>query len=159
MVWGRIEAGAAANAIPRTGEVHGTIRCLDSTVWAEAGAIITDVVQDVVRPYGVHAEVEHTRGVPPTVNDPDVVALADAVLRAELGDAGVQPAEQSLGGEDFAWILEKVPGAMVRLGTRGPGVRSFELHQPDFTVDEDAIAVGARALAAMALGEPSDRRR
>ena len=45
-------------------------------------------------------------------------------------------AEQSLGGEDFSWMLEKVPGAMMRLGTRTPGGRSYDLHQGDFTVDE-----------------------
>jgi amidohydrolase len=159
MVWGRITAGVAANAIPSSGEVHGTIRSLDSGVWAEAGAILNDVVQDVVRPYGVHAEVEHTRGVPPTVNDPDAVQVAETALRAELGERCVQSAEQSLGGEDFAWILEKVPGAMIRLGTRGAAGRSYELHQADFTVDEKAIALGARALTAIALCDLDTRAR
>jgi amidohydrolase len=151
LVWGRMTAGAAANAIPRSGEIEGTLRCLDQEVWGAAGALLTEVVHDVVRPYGVRAEVLHTRGVPPTVNDPDAVLLAERAVLGELGEGSVRLAEQSLGGEDFAWILEKVPGVMMRLGTRSPGGRTYDLHQGDFVADERAIGVGARVLTAVAL--------
>ncbi|HET9657444.1 MAG TPA: amidohydrolase [Kineosporiaceae bacterium] len=157
MVWGRITAGAAPNAIPRTGELHGTLRCLDAGVWTQAGALVSDVVHEVARPYGVRAEVVHTRGVPPTVNDPDAVLVVEEAVRAELGEASLVLAEQSLGGEDFSWMLEKVPGAMIRLGTRVPGGRTFDLHQGDFTVDERCVAIGARVLAAIALGDLASR--
>ena len=151
MVWGRISAGGAPNAIPRTGEAHGTLRCLDSTAWASAGTLVTDIVHGLVAPYGVRAEVFHTRGVPPTVNDSDAVLVVEEAAQRELGHGRVVLAEQSLGGEDFAWILEKVPGAMVRLGTRTPGGRTYDLHRPDFVVDERAVPIGARVLAAAAL--------
>jgi len=153
MVWGRIAAGATMNAIPRFGEVQGTLRCLDSGVWAEAGAIVSDVV----RPYGVRADIEHVRVVPPTVNDVDATAVLESAARAELGEASLVTTEQSLGGEDFAWILEKVPGSMFRLGTRTPGGRTYDLHQPDFTADDAAIAVGTRVLAAVALRDLGSR--
>jgi amidohydrolase len=151
LVWGRMSAGAAANAIPRTGELEGTLRCLDEEVWSTAGALLTDVVHEVARPYGVRAEVKHTRGVPPTVNDPESVLVAEQAVLDELGEGSVRLTEQSLGGEDFAWILEKVPGVMMRLGTRSPGGRTYDLHQGDFVADERAIGVGARVLAAVAL--------
>jgi amidohydrolase len=151
LVWGRMSAGAAANAIPRTGELEGTLRCLDQEVWSGAGALLADAVHEVVRPYGVRAEVLHTRGVPPAVNDPEAVLLAEQAVLDELGEGSVRLAEQSLGGEDFAWILEKVPGVMMRLGTRSPGGRTYDLHQGDFVADEGAIGVGARVLAAVAL--------
>lgn len=157
MVWGRITAGATPNAIPRSGELHGTLRCLDATVWAQLGTLVTDAVQDVVRPYAVHAEVTHTRGVPPTVNDPDSVLTVEEAVLGELGEHSLVLAEQSLGGEDFSWMLEKVPGAMIRLGTRVPGGRTYDLHQGDFTVDERCIGIGARALAAIALRDLSSR--
>jgi amidohydrolase len=157
MVWGRISAGGAANVIPRTGEVDGTLRCLDTTVWAGAGALLTEVVHEVVRPYGVRAEVSVTRGVPPTVNDPDAVLLAEAAVLAELGPGSVVLAEQSLGGEDFGWMLEKVPGAMLRLGTRTPGGRTYDLHQGDFVADERAVAVAVRVLTAIALRALAER--
>ena len=151
MVWGRVAAGGAPNAIPRTGELAGTLRCLDTTVWAHAGSLVTDVVHEVVRPYGLRAEVEHTRGVPPTVNDPDCVLTVEEAVLAELGEGSVVLAQQSLGGEDFAWMLEKVPGAMMRLGTRTPGGRTYDLHQGDLVIDERAITVGARVLTAVSL--------
>jgi amidohydrolase len=151
LVWGRMTAGGAANAIPRSGEIEGTLRCLDQEVWGAAGALLAEVVHEVVRPYGVRAEVLHTRGVPPTVNDPEAVLVAEQAVVAELGEGAVRVAEQSLGGEDFAWILEKVPGVMMRLGTRSPGGRTYDLHQGDFVADERSIAIGARVLAAVAL--------
>jgi amidohydrolase len=157
MVWGRIAAGVASNAIPSVGEVAGTFRCLDSSIWAIAGAIITDAVREIVQPYGVRAEVQHVRGVPPTVNDADAVDVAEAAIRAELGEQSVLLTPQSLGGEDFAWILEKVPGAMVRLGTRTPGGHTYDLHRPDFDVDERAVGHAATVLASIALRDLSGR--
>ena len=116
LVWGRIAAGLAHNAIPSQGEVTGTFRCLDIGVWGMAGSVITDAVHELVAPYGVRAEVLYARGVPPTVNDVAAVQVVEAALRAELGEDSVLLTPQSLGGEDFAWMLEKVPGAMVRAG-------------------------------------------
>jgi amidohydrolase len=150
-VGGRVQAGGPPNVIPRTGEVAGTMRCLDAAAWAHAGSLITEIVHEVVRPYGVRCEVLHTRGVPPTVNEPEAVALAEGAIVGELGERALVLAEQSLGGEDFGWILEKVPGAMMRLGTRTPGGQTYDLHRGDFTVDERAIEVGARVLVATAL--------
>jgi amidohydrolase len=144
LVWGRMSAGVAANAIPRTGELEGTLRCLDQEVWGSAGALLADAVHEVARPYGVRAEVLHTRGVPPTVNDPEAVLLVEQAVIEELGEGSVRLAEQSLGGEDFAWILEKVPGVMMRLGTRSPGGRTYDLHQGDF-VATSAPSRSARA--------------
>ena len=89
--------------------------------------------------------------MPPTVNDPDCVLTVEEAVLAELGEGSVVLAEQSLGGEDFAWMLEKVPGAMMRLGTRTPGGRTYDLHQGDLVVDERAITIGARVLTATAL--------
>jgi amidohydrolase len=58
---------------------------------------------------------------------------------------------QSLGGEDFAWYLESIPGAMGRLGTRTPGGPTYDLHQGDLAVDERAVGIGAKVLAAAVI--------
>ena len=58
---------------------------------------------------------------------------------------------QSLGGEDFGWYLEQVPGAMARLGVRSPAAPRYDLHQPGFDVDERSIGIGVRLLTAAAL--------
>jgi amidohydrolase len=157
LVWGAVNAGSAPNAIPSRGEVTGTFRCLDSAVWDAGRGLIEDTVAEIVRPYGVKVEVGYVRGVPPTVNDEASIDVIEAAARAELGEHAVELTPQSLGGEDFAWMLEQVPGAMVRLGTRTPGGHTYDLHRPDFTVDERAIGVGARVLAAAVLADLSGR--
>jgi metal-dependent amidase/aminoacylase/carboxypeptidase family protein len=71
---------------------------------------------------------------------------------AMLGPDAVTETQQSLGGEDFAWYLHLVPGAMARLGTRTPGtLTAGDLHQPTFDVDERAIGIGVRVLAGTAV--------
>ena len=56
-----------------------------------------------------------------------------------LGEHGQVVAPQSLGGEDFGWYLDQVPGAMMRLGTRTPGGPTYDLHQGNLRVDERAV--------------------
>jgi amidohydrolase len=151
LVWGHVSAGSAANAIPDEGIVEGTVRCLDAEVWRSAVDLIEDLVQSVAMPYGVTAKVEYLSAVPPTVNDPASAALIASAAAAVLGPDAVTETPQSLGGEDFAWYLHLVPGAMARLGTRVPGtLGGGDLHQPTFDIDERAIGIGVRVLAALA---------
>jgi amidohydrolase len=152
MVWGHVSAGSAANAIPDEGVVEGTVRCLDTEAWRSAIALIEDLVQSVAMSYGVTAKVEYLSTVPPTVNEPASAAMIAAAAAAVLGPAAVTETPQSLGGEDFAWYLHEVPGAMARLGTRTPGAATTgDLHQATFDIDERAIGTGVRLLAALAV--------
>jgi amidohydrolase len=151
LVWGRVEAGTAANAIPDDGIAEGTVRCLDENAWHVAPDLIKSLLESVAGAYGVEAEMEYTRGVPPVVNDElSVEMLAEAAQRA-LGAGSVAPTQQSLGGEDFAWYLESIPGAFARLGTRTPGGRTYDIHQGTFDIDEQTIGMGVRLMAATAL--------
>ena len=151
VVWGQIEAGVAPNAIPSTAFLAGTMRCLDADVWKQAGSMLDEVVEQIAAPYNVEVELEHFRGVPPAVNTEDEVAMLENAARAELGEDAVVLVEQSMGGEDFAWMLQEVPGALIRLGTRMPGGYTFDLHRGDYAPDERAIEVGVRVMAATAL--------
>jgi amidohydrolase len=152
LVWGHVNAGTAANAIPDGGIVEGTLRCLDAEVWRSAVVLIEDLVQSVAAPYGVIAKVEYLSAVPPTVNEVTSAALVAAAASAVLGPGAVTDTPQSLGGEDFAWYLEMVPGAMARIGTRAPSARvAGDLHQPVFDIDERAIGAGVRVLASIAV--------
>ena len=151
LTWGEIRAGAAHNAIPASGTVRGTLRCLDVAAWEQATAVLRETVEQIAAPYGVDVDVHHIRGVPPVVNDAVSTRLLDAAARQMIGPDGVVLTEQSLGGEDFAWLLTRAPGSMLRLGTRTPGGRTFDIHQGDLDVDERAIGIGARLLAAAAV--------
>jgi len=151
LVWGHISAGNAPNAIPDIGLATGTVRCLDDEAWHGAPDLLKELIDSVAAAYGVTAELDYERNVPPTVNDPESAAMFTAAGTAVLGSGAVVHTPQSLGGEDFAWLLESVPGALARLGTRVPGsAGQFDLHQPTFDVDEHAISVGVRVLAATA---------
>jgi amidohydrolase len=152
LVWGRVNAGAAANAIPDDGIVEGTVRCLDDEAWHAAPDLLKALIDSVASAYGVVADLTYVRNVPPTVNEAVSVAMLEAAADRVLGAEAVVPTPQSLGGEDFAWYLESVPGALARLGTRKPGSGDdFDIHQPTFDVDERAIEVGVRLLSATAL--------
>ncbi|QCP08682.1 amidohydrolase [Micrococcus luteus] len=151
VVWGQIAAGSAPNAIDNTGYLAGTMRCLDADVWEEAGDLLDEVVTQVAAPYGVQVQLEHVRGVPPVHNTDAETALIETAARRELGARAIQLTPQSMGGEDFAWMTQRVPGSMLRLGTRTPGGPVYDLHRGDFTPDERAIGVGMRVFAAAAL--------
>ncbi|HJC70731.1 MAG TPA: amidohydrolase [Candidatus Brachybacterium intestinipullorum] len=148
LTWGSIHAGSAFNAIPSAGTLEGTLRCLDHEAWDRAEQLLEEVLADLVRPWGVEARVTHDRGVPPVSNSPASVEVLAAAVRGVLGHENLDPTAQSLGGEDFAWYLEKVPGALARLGTRTPGGRTYDLHMGDLMIDERAIGIGASVLAA-----------
>jgi amidohydrolase len=152
LVWGQISAGRVHNAIPTEGRIRGTLRVLDRTAWQSAPDLVERLVHDLVTPYGARAAVHYERGVPPVVNDASATALLTAAVKQVLGPGAAVPTAQSLGGEDFAWYLEDVPGCMARLGVKPPGLeRPVDLHQGRFDVDEGAIAVGVRVLATAAL--------
>ena len=154
-VWGAAQAGSAANAIPTSGRLRGTLRVFDRDAWALGESFVREFVEHIVAPSGVRADIRYTRGVPPVVNHADAVATQTAAIVAAFGEDACVDTEQSMGGEDFAWYLDSVPGALARLGVRAPGHKPFDLHQGTFDIDEDALAVGVRytlALVDAAIG-------
>lgn len=155
VVWGRISAGRAANAIPESGEVEGTLRCLSRAAWSAAPELVEELVRAIAAPYGVGVEVAYVRNVPPVDNETTSVTILTSAVTATEGPEAITDTEQSLGGEDFSWYLDPalgVPGALARLGVRPPGQSvELDLHQGRFDADESAIAVGVRVLVTAAL--------
>jgi amidohydrolase len=151
VVWGLVRAGSAMNVIPAVGRAAGTVRMLDAVAWADAEHLVRETVSQIVEPYGVTPEVLYVRGVPPVINDHASTVLLGRAIESVVGEAGHVSTTQSLGGEDFAWFLEHVPGAMARLGTRTPGGPTYDLHQGDLRVDEAAAPIAAKVLAAAAV--------
>ena len=146
LVFGAVHAGVAANAIPQQGSASGTVRVLDKAAWEIAPKLIEQLVHEVVAPTGAVAEVEYTRGVPPVVNEAGSVSIFASAAAAALGPESVVDTPQSMGGEDFSWYLEEIPGSMARLGVRIPGT-DLDIHAASFDVDERAIGYGVRLLA------------
>ncbi|GAA1883450.1 amidohydrolase [Streptantibioticus ferralitis] len=154
VVWGRIEAGHACNVIPQRAELEGTVRCLNLDAWHEAPDLIHEVIDQIAAIYRAKWELTYHRGVPPVVNEASSADLLREAMTFRHGAHAVEDTEQSLGGEDFSWYLERVPGALARLGVRpvgDPTVR--DLHRGDFDADEEAIRVGVELFTAAVLLE------
>ena len=150
LVWGSVHAGGAPERHPlgRHGQRHAA-DARRARSGRRSAALIEELVEAVVAPYAVTAELRYTQGVPPVVNAaPSVDSLRDAAHAAGLVPGTTV---QSLGGEDFAWYLTEVRGAMGRLGTRSPGGPTYDLHQGDLAIDERALGFGAKVLVGAVL--------
>lgn len=152
LTWGRLETGHAPNVIPQHAELSGTVRCLDLDAWRAAPDLVHSAIDEVAGMHRAKTVINYVRGVPPVVNDAESIGLLDAAMTERRGSYAIEDTEQSLGGEDFSWYLERVPGAMARLGVRTPGdTRGLDLHRGNFDVDEEAITVGVELFTAAAL--------
>lgn len=141
LVFGRLEGGSAENVIPTQIELGGTVRLFNLDLWRMMPKLVEQHVHDLVAPLGATAQVSYVQGSPPVVNDTIVVDAFEAAGAAVLGEGRVTETHQSLGSEDFAWFLESVPGALIRLGAALPN-RMVDLHSATFDVDESCIEVG-----------------
>jgi amidohydrolase len=150
LVWGAVNAGVAANAIPQRGHLRGTVRVLDREAWKDAEELLRSLVERVAATTGAQVDVDYVRGVPPVVNDPRAVALFRAAALETVGSDHLMPSPQSMGGEDFGWFADVMPIALARLGTHGGGA-PLDLHRGTFDIDERAIDVGVRLMARTAL--------
>jgi len=151
VVWGYIQAGSAGNAIPAMAEASASVRVFDRQAWTAMPDLVPELIRQIAAPYNAEVEVRYVVGVPPAVNDAVSTALVRQAGEAVLGIGHVDETPRSMGGEDFAWMLEKVPGSLARLGVRHPGEGPVvDLHRGEFDVDERAIANGAMVLAATA---------
>jgi amidohydrolase len=143
MVWGAVNAGVAANAIPQSGTLAGTIRTASHTTWLTLEDLVREIVTSLLAPLNIQHSLEYRRGVPPVVNEEISTRILTHAIEAISPDT-LADTRQSGGGEDFSWYLEEVPGAMARLGVwsgRGP---QLDLHQPTFDVDERALGIGVQ---------------
>lgn len=151
LTWGSVQAGGSApNVIPDSGELWGTLRSADRDVWATAEPNVREAIDHLAALYKIRAEVDYVQGVPPVVNDDECADLAAKAVESVLGPDGVGAADQSSGGEDFAWYTEEIPGVYLRLGVWDGTSEETDLHHPGFVLDERALAHGARIFDAFA---------
>jgi amidohydrolase len=141
VVFGKIHGGSAANVIPTHVEIEGTVRLFDVDLWREMPKRVESLVNEIATPLGATAGLVYHQGCPPVYNDPRVISIVEQAAAAVLGPGRVEQTHQSLGAEDFAWFLEDIPGALIRLGAALPD-RSVDLHSASFDVDESAIETG-----------------
>ena len=145
---GSVHSGVASNVIPETAMLTGTLRAMDAPTRARLASEVTRIATDVALAYGVGADVRIEQGTPPIVNPEREARWArDAAVRV-LGSAAVVPfGITNMGGEDFAFYLERIPGCFLRFGARQPGDAVISAHSQRFDVAEGTILVGAAVLA------------
>lgn len=149
---GSMTAGTAFNIIPDSAMIWGTVRAYSENVRQMVQTRIEEIACGVATAMRATAEVDYRIGYPVLVNDPDQVELAKSVVRDTLGDEAVVEREQVMGAEDFAFILERVPGAMLHLGVRDPSwEKPRPIHTATFDLQESALPIGVTILAATAL--------
>jgi amidohydrolase len=150
---GSITSGSAYNAIPDTAQILGTLRTTRPQDTDAVQKRMEQIVRGVEEATGCSIHMEFTHWCPATDNDAAVTrAIADVGQRL-LGPGSVQWLEvPSLGGEDFAFYQESIPGAFVRLGAAVADVRHRRpLHSSLFDIDERALPIGAKLIATAAL--------
>jgi len=141
LVWGAVNAGVAANAIPQSGVLAGTVRTASRQTWVSLEGIVRQAVTALLAPLEIEHTVRYHRGVPPVVNEEVSTHILTHAIEA-IGPEVLADTRQSGGGEDFSWYLEQVPGAMARLGVWSGEGPQLDLHQPTFDLDERALAIG-----------------
>lgn len=145
---GSIVAGKRYNAIPDRAVLKGTVRSLDEDARRLAMERVREVAEGVARVSGTEIEITFRSGPPSVMNDPGLTDLVRQCAVDLLGTDRVRYiGEPSMGGDDFAHYLNRVPGSLFRLGCSRPGAKATGLHTPDFDVDERALGIGAKILA------------
>lgn len=155
----RMRAGQATNVIPEEVELAGTARSFTPEVRALLRNRLEDLCRHLPAAFGGSARLDYQPGYPPLVNDPAVTELVTRACR-EVLPAECVGESHTMGGEDFAFFLQRVPGCYFFLGARNPEKScDFPHHHPRFDVDEDAMPLGVEILVRVAerfLGPPAD---
>jgi amidohydrolase len=144
-----VHGGQIHNIIPDTVKMTGTVRTLDLETQRTVRRRLAEVCEDTCRLFGATAEFTYIEGYPPLINDAASVDLVSRVAAREMGSDSVKTMAPVMGGEDFAYYLQRVPGAFALLGM-GNG-RPHPHHSARFDIDENVLPLGVRLMTAVAL--------
>ncbi|WP_319407259.1 amidohydrolase [uncultured Desulfosarcina sp.] len=153
---GKFQAGTAFNVIPENANLCGTARTFDKTIWKRWPEIIETIVKGVCSSMGAGYEMSYEQGYPPTINDPDMADRMKRIAGEVVGvDRVVEPVK-TMGGEDMAFFLERVPGCFFCLGAGNDSYAG--IHNPRFGFNEEILLSGVETYCRAAidlLGRPS----
>ncbi|MEQ8849238.1 amidohydrolase [Botrimarina sp.] len=150
----KMRGGHTTNVIPSHVELAGMVRSLGGDVRSQALAQVAHLADGIAGLTGTKIHVEFGAHLPGVENDPRLTDLVASVARSLLGaDRVEQIGRPSMGGEDFAYYLDHVPGMMFRLGAARSAAPAFGLHTPLFDIDERCLPIGAKILAAAVVEE------
>lgn len=144
----RISGGSSHNVMPTEVAITGTVRSFDPAVQDRLEASLGELVEGIARASECTATIDYHRYYPPTLNDAECASHALAAAKELLGEATLAPAP-AFTSEDFAFMLQAVPGAYIWLG-QGSAERSAALHTPGYDFNDEVLPIGAALLASIA---------
>ena len=147
--FGTVKGGTIYNIIPGEVSLTGTVRTFDSSIQSLAEKRLKEIVEETCKTFGATAEFEYEKGYPPLVNPEGMTDFVLEVTRNTLGEDKIQEIDPVMGGEDFAYFLQKVPGAFLFFGM-GDGME-FPHHHPAFDLDEKALPRATLLMTSLAL--------
>jgi amidohydrolase len=146
----RFHAGDTYNVIPGQAALAGTVRAFRPEVQDQAEAAMERICNGIAAAHGVQIGLEYRRGYPATINDATQAETCRAVASRLVGAANVRgDSRPSMGGEDFSYMLQAVPGCYVWLGS-GVGEGGSMLHNPHYDFNDEVLPVGASYWARLA---------
>lgn len=150
---GTIHGGYNFNVIADVVEMKGTVRTFDPSLREAIPKRIETIARGIAEAFGGRAELEYKFHYPPVVNPEEGVAFLRAMASDVLGQEHVRLVAPSMGGEDFSYFLQKIPGCFYFVGCRAerPLDDRYNLHHPAFDLDERGLMVGARLYAEGAM--------
>lgn len=147
----QFSAGHAFNVIPERATLRGTVRTFGGRFRDEAPRLVEQTAQGVAAAFGAGADVRYTRRSGPVVNDEQLSALMRDVAAQIVGPDRVVSGIRTMGGEDMAFFLERVPGCFAFVGSAPTDRPGAPHHSATFDIDEEALVIGAELLTRTAL--------
>jgi amidohydrolase len=151
---GQIEGGKATNVIPESVRFSGTVRSLYPETHEEIRTRMDRIIRQTAETWGAVAYFSMRQATPVLINDPGVMRKVRRRLRRFMPHVPtVEIDEPSMGGEDFAEFLSRIPGCLLRLGTGSNPATRYPLHHSCFDIDEQAMETGILALVSLCVSE------
>jgi len=145
---GKMTVGTRFNVIAENAVIEGTVRCFDPSTRDHIEKQLTHYAEQVAGIYGAKAKVEYTRGTQAVINDEYSANLVQKVAAEAFGEEVVYDEKPTMGGEDFSFYLDEVPGSFALVGCGNPEKDTeWAHHHGRFNIDEDALATGAELYA------------
>lgn len=145
---GKMVVGTRFNVIAENAVIEGTVRCFDPQTRDHIEKQLQHYADHVASLYGATARVEYTRGTQAVINDKYSADLVQKVAATAFGEESLFSEKPTMGGEDFSFYLDEVPGSFALVGSGNPEKDTqWAHHHGKFNIDEDALAIGAELYA------------
>lgn len=148
---GIVRGGTRFNIIPAEVHLEGTVRTYSEEVRDIIERRMREILAGITAAAGGTFELDYDRGTPATINDRALTARMVPTLARIVGAGNVREIEPTMGGEDFAYFANEIPGFYFRLGQVAPGTTSGDHHTPTYRADDSMIPIGIRAMAGLVL--------